>query len=84
MLIVISVMMMRKLRLRFHSMYTDHGLKLWTIYILQAFSLLCLTADSILEYYTGFWETLWDGNKVLASICDILLNIVGWIIPMIT
>ena len=37
--------MMRKLRQRFLSLYTDHGGKLWTIYIIQAISLILLSAD---------------------------------------
>ena len=75
--------MMRKLRNRFHGLYTDYGCKLWTIYIVQAISLLLLSITSILDYYSDTWNTFWRTNSVFASIWDMLLNIFCWIIPMI-
>ena len=55
MLIVVSVIMMRKLRLRFYSLYTDYGSKLLAIYIVQAISLLLMTIYEILDYYNQTW-----------------------------
>ena len=83
-LVVIGYMMMRKLRLRYYSLYTDHGRKLWIIYIIQAISLLILTVNSILNYYSIWWRTYWwKSESVLSNIWLVVLNIVTWVIPMI-
>ena len=38
-LLVISFMMMHRLRYRFHGLYTDYGKKLWFILIVQVISI---------------------------------------------
>ena len=82
-LLIVSLMMMRKIRLRFHSLYTEYGCSLRTVYIVQGISILSLTVFSLLEYYSDSWSMLYDSNPVLFTFLCVLGQIMNWIIPMI-
>ena len=82
-LTVFSLIMMRKLRLRFKSLYTEYGCSLRTVFIVQAITILLMTIDSLLDFYSDNWLNLWRKNKDIYSVLRVLGNIVNWIIPMI-
>ena len=82
-LTVFSLIMMRKLRLRFKSLYTEYGCSLRTVFIVQAITILLMTIDSLLDFYSDSWLNLWRKNEDIYSILRVLGNIVNWIIPMI-
>ena len=74
---------MRKLRLRFKSLYTEYGCSLRTVFIVQAITILLMTIDSVLDSYSETWHRVWRNNDKIYSILRVLGNIVNWIIPMI-
>ena len=61
-LTVMSLMLMHRLRNRFHGLYTDYSRSLWIVVITQIVS-LCIGATLwVLEFYCKGWKDFWNKN----------------------
>ena len=81
---IVSLMMMRKIRLRFDSLYTEFGCRLRTVYIAQWISIMLLAVLSLIDYFKGTLDLIDEANTVMLSVLRVFTHIILWIIPMIT
>ena len=88
MIILMSLSLMIKLRVRFYDFYREYGCFLWAIFTVQAVSMIIKTTIEalIIENDTAydFRHELYNSNPVLYSILKVIYNIVALIVPMIT
>ena len=88
MIILMSLSLMCKLRVRFYDFYTEYGCILWTFFTIQALSMsMKTTIEALLNYsdaVNDLKHQFEKSNEVLYSILYIIYNIVKTIVPMIT
>ena len=84
--ITLGFTLLSKLKNRFDDFYAEYGCYLWTVFIIQALSLLIFAITQALVYldisiYDFIMEEL---NDVNYCICAIIYNIVANITTMLT
>ena len=88
MIILMSLSLMIKLRVRFYDFYREYGCFLWAVFALQAISMIIKsTIEALLEENDAvhdFKHDLFSLNPVLHSILKVIFNIVALIVPMFT
>ena len=83
-LAVMSLMLMYRLRTRFHGLYTDYGCSLWKVIITQIISLFIGASFYLLYYYCIAWEKYWYDNVARAMSFTTITALCTFIIPMIS
>ena len=78
-----SLMLMYRLRHRFHGLYTDYGCKLWLLVIIQIVSLFIGTAIFGLGYCDA-WLNFWVANELRVNIYNSIIAICTQYVPMLT
>ena len=79
-----SLIMMHRLRNRFHGLYTDYGRKLWCVIITQIISLLLGTLFYVLLFYVDSVTAFFLKNDFLQCLQVFLLNLFTFQLPMAT
>ena len=81
-LIVLSIMMMRRLKNRFYGLYTDYGRILWAFVIIQLlFGISAMIIRAIWVYWDA-WNTFWIKTGVRIVIFGMISDIFSFILPM--
>ena len=85
MMILMSLSLMFKLRIRFFDFYTEYGCFLWSVFTIQALSLLIMTTIKILLLYNdAVIDYKYESNSVFFSILQVIYHIFIMVVPMIT
>ena len=84
-IIVLSVALMIKLKVRFDDFYAEYGCFLWAVFSVQALSMIIQTTVEVLRIYDEAVIELPTKIKVVPySILTVVVNIVTTIVPMLT
>ena len=84
-IIVLSVALMIKLKVRFDDFYAEYGCFLWTVFSVQALSMIIQTTVEVLRIYDeAVIELPTKINDVPYVILTIVVNTVTTIVPMLT
>ena len=85
MIIVLSLSIMYKLKVRFPDFYAEFGCYFWTVFTIQILSMLTMTTIEILRMYNeAVIELPTKINAVQYAILAVVVNIFTTIVPMIT
>ena len=86
--ISMSFILLSKLKNKFDDFYAEYGCYLWTVFIIQALSLLILATTQALLFIDdsiySLTDQMIDKNPVTFCIYTIIYNIVTWISAMLT
>ena len=82
-LIISSFMMLRRLKNRFHGLYTDYGKMLWIIVISQTISLIIGVSTFLLSPYDTSKGTIYGVNNRKSLLLDWIVQFFMMYIPLL-